>query len=240
MSTSPRPEASPPVGPIAAIGSGSCQELSSSPWTPWRHRPSPSSRAITTAALAAARRGNHHERSVTGGPRPLCGSAGVDTNVPHLPIRVANRSAMEGLRPQTESGDHLVTWLAPRVGAPGVEWLKRGLQSRKLLCPDRFPSRNPATLSATGSPAPATANSTAASMSWPSHKFGSTPQAGPNCLRKRTDGKGHKEAMRCLKRRPSDVVYRQLRSDANRLEAGPGGHSGAALESSAASSNPAD
>ena len=59
-------------------------------------------------------------------------------------------------------------------------------------------------------------------------------------LRKRTDGKGHKEAMRCLKRRLSDVVYRQLRSDANRLEAGPGGHSGAALESSAASSNPAD
>ena len=58
-------------------------------------------------------------------------------------------------------------------------------------------------------------------------------------LRKRTDGKGHKEAMRCLKRRLSDVVYRQLRSDANKLEAGPGGHSGAALESSAASSNPA-
>src|SRR5277367_5455830 len=58
-------------------------------------------------------------------------------------------------------------------------------------------------------------------------------------LRKRTDGKGHKEAMRCLKRRLSDVVYRQLRHDANRLEAGPGGHSGAALKSSAASSNPA-
>jgi hypothetical protein len=41
--------------------------------------------------------------------------------------------------------------------------------------------------------------------------------------------------MRCLKRRLSDVVYRQLRRDANRLEAGPGGHSGAALSSSAAS-----
>ncbi|WP_333894586.1 transposase [Mycolicibacterium gadium] len=58
-------------------------------------------------------------------------------------------------------------------------------------------------------------------------------------LRKRTDGKGHKEAMRCLKRRLSDVVYRQLRHDADSLEAGPGGHSGAALSSSAASSNPA-
>ncbi|HVQ50486.1 MAG TPA: transposase [Mycobacterium sp.] len=59
-------------------------------------------------------------------------------------------------------------------------------------------------------------------------------------LRKRSEGKGHKEAMRCLKRRLSDVVYRQLRHDANnRPEAGPGGHSGAALSSSAASSNPA-
>lgn len=58
-------------------------------------------------------------------------------------------------------------------------------------------------------------------------------------LRKRSQGKSHKEAMRCLKRRLSDVVYRQLRHDVNRLEAGPGGHSGAALSSSAASSNPA-
>ena len=41
-------------------------------------------------------------------------------------------------------------------------------------------------------------------------------------LRKRSEGKSHKEAMRCLKRRLSDVVYRQLRRDANRLEAGPG------------------
>ena len=48
-------------------------------------------------------------------------------------------------------------------------------------------------------------------------------------LRKRTQGKGHKEAMRCLKRRLSDVVYRQLRRDAATRVAGPGGHSGAAL-----------
>jgi transposase len=54
-------------------------------------------------------------------------------------------------------------------------------------------------------------------------------------LRKRSQGKSHKEAMRCLKRRLSDVVYRQLRRDVNRLEAGPGGHPGAALSSSAAS-----
>ena len=34
-------------------------------------------------------------------------------------------------------------------------------------------------------------------------------------LRKRAAGKGHKEALRCLKRRLSDVVYRQLRRDAS-------------------------
>lgn len=46
---------------------------------------------------------------------------------------------------------------------------------------------------------------------------------------KRAAGKGHKEALRCLKRRLSDVVYRQLRRDAERLaQAGPGGHPGAA------------
>jgi transposase len=53
--------------------------------------------------------------------------------------------------------------------------------------------------------------------------------------RKRAAGKSHKEAMRCLKRRLSDVVYRQLLHDAERtLAAGPAGHSGAALPSSAA------
>jgi hypothetical protein len=55
------------------------------------------------------------------------------------------------------------------------------------------------------------------------------------CLRKRSEGKNHNEAMRCLKRRPSDVVYRQLIGDAVKQKAGPGGHSGAALSSRAAS-----
>jgi transposase len=57
--------------------------------------------------------------------------------------------------------------------------------------------------------------------------------------RKRAAGKSHREALRCLKRRLSDVVYRQLVSDAARLGAGPGGHPGATPISSAASSNPA-
>lgn len=60
--------------------------------------------------------------------------------------------------------------------------------------------------------------------------------------RKRAAGKTHLEAMRCLKRRISDAVYRQLLADANEAaarsgvegpEASPGGHCGATQESSA-------
>ena len=60
--------------------------------------------------------------------------------------------------------------------------------------------------------------------------------------RKLAAGKTPMEALRCLKRRLSDVVYRQLVADAARTqqpdEAGPGGHCGATLESSAADSHP--
>ncbi|WP_220794060.1 IS110 family transposase [Nocardioides pelophilus] len=60
--------------------------------------------------------------------------------------------------------------------------------------------------------------------------------------RKRAAGKTHLEAMRCLKRRISDAVYRQLIADASEAaaanviqesEASPGGHCGATQESSA-------
>jgi hypothetical protein len=44
--------------------------------------------------------------------------------------------------------------------------------------------------------------------------------------------------MRALKRRLSDVVYRQMAADAKRLKTGPGGHVGATLQSSAADPNP--
>jgi transposase len=47
-------------------------------------------------------------------------------------------------------------------------------------------------------------------------------------LRKRAEGKGHMEALRCLKRRLSDLVYRQLVIDASRNRGtSPGGHQGA-------------
>jgi Transposase IS116/IS110/IS902 family len=65
--------------------------------------------------------------------------------------------------------------------------------------------------------------------------------------RKLAAGKTRAEAMRCLKRRISDAIYRQLLADAKAVseaglqtgvEAGPGGHRGASLKSSAAGSHP--
>jgi transposase len=56
--------------------------------------------------------------------------------------------------------------------------------------------------------------------------------------RKLAAGKTRMEAMRCLKRRISDAIYRQLLHDAREaatgaVGAGPGGHCGATLDSSA-------
>ena len=56
--------------------------------------------------------------------------------------------------------------------------------------------------------------------------------------RKRAEGKKPLEAIRCLKRRISDAIYRQLLDDAERAATnsdgtGPGGHCKASQESSA-------
>ena len=65
--------------------------------------------------------------------------------------------------------------------------------------------------------------------------------------RKLAAGKTPLEAIRCLKRRLSDAVYRQLVTDAGLraqpvpgedIGAGPGGHCGAALQSSAVDLHP--
>ena len=57
--------------------------------------------------------------------------------------------------------------------------------------------------------------------------------------RKLAAGKTSMEALRCLKRRLSDVIYRQLVADSNQDGgADPGGHCGATLQSSAADSHP--
>ena len=61
--------------------------------------------------------------------------------------------------------------------------------------------------------------------------------------RRKAEGKTSMEAMRCLKRRLSDIVYRELLDDAvaRRVTAngtGPGGHRGNDSDSSAAGSQP--
>ena len=73
---------------------------------------------------------------------------------------------------------------------------------------------------------------------------------GRACFRRKVAaGKTKMEALRCLKRRLSDVLYRQLAAEAKTadpaqqvpagpMETGPGGHVGAATKSSAAGLNP--
>ncbi|MDI6105916.1 IS110 family transposase [Actinoplanes sp. NEAU-A12] len=56
--------------------------------------------------------------------------------------------------------------------------------------------------------------------------------------RKLAEGKTTMEAMRALKRRLSDIVYKRMVADAKRLATGPGGQAGATLQSSAADPNP--
>jgi transposase len=57
--------------------------------------------------------------------------------------------------------------------------------------------------------------------------------------RKISEGKTHNEAMRCLKRRLADHVWRVMTADErDPRAAGPGGQSGATLASSAAGSTP--
>jgi hypothetical protein len=56
--------------------------------------------------------------------------------------------------------------------------------------------------------------------------------------RKLAEGKTKKEALRALKRRITDTIYRQLRADAARTHAGPGGQAGTTLQSSVAGFEP--
>ena len=57
--------------------------------------------------------------------------------------------------------------------------------------------------------------------------------------RKKADGKTSMEAMRCLKRRLSDLVYKTMLTDYVTVGAtGPGGHRGTTLTSSVVGSHP--
>lgn len=53
-----------------------------------------------------------------------------------------------------------------------------------------------------------------------------------------TEGKTPREARRCLKRRLADHIWRTMITDERRIAAGPGGHTGATLTSSATSQTP--
>lgn len=64
------------------------------------------------------------------------------------------------------------------------------------------------------------------------------PQGGSYYAKKLAAGKGKKGALRCLKRRLSDSVYRHLVDDQQLTQRSPGGHLGATLQSSAAGSHP--
>ena len=56
--------------------------------------------------------------------------------------------------------------------------------------------------------------------------------------RKKASGKTSMEAMRCLKRRLSDIVYRTMLTDYITMATSPGGHRGTTLTSSVAGSHP--
>ena len=57
-------------------------------------------------------------------------------------------------------------------------------------------------------------------------------------VRKVSEGKTKREALRVVKRRVSDAVFRQLVLDAQTIEVGPGGQAGATLQSSASGLSP--
>ncbi len=87
-------------------------------------------------------------------------------------------------------------------------------------------------MSGTGCPAPATAASTTCSTSPAIVQIRHDTPGRAYYRRKIAEGKTPLEALRCLRRRLSDVVYRQLVTDAAAQhtttddQAGPGGHPG--------------
>jgi hypothetical protein len=74
--------------------------------------------------------------------------------------------------------------------------------------------------------------------SWPSSSCDTTPRAAATTDANSPPARPRWKPLRALKRRLSDVVYRQMVADAKRLRTGPGGHTGATLTSSAADLNP--
>ena len=72
----------------------------------------------------------------------------------------------------------------------------------------------PATRSDTGCPAAGTGRSTGSCTSWPASSSATRTEGRAYYDRKKADGKAPMEAMRCVKRRLSDIVYQQMLNDA--------------------------
>jgi transposase len=90
---------------------------------------------------------------------------------------------------------------ATSIGSARPQRSPPSTERRRSRCP-------PAELSATGFREPGTANSTAACTSWPLLSSATTATVAVTTCARRAEGKSHKEALRCLKRRLSDLVYR--------------------------------
>jgi transposase len=92
---------------------------------------------------------------------------------------------------------------------------------------------HPASSNGTGSPAPATAGSTRALHIMAIVQLRNPTEGRAYYDARKAAGKTSMEAMRCLKRRLSNVIYRQmLRDQDNKQMTDPGGHSGTTLKSS--------
>ena len=96
----------------------------------------------------------------------------------------------------------------------------------------------PATRSGIGCPEEGTGRSTGSCTSWPASRC-ATREGRTYYDRKRADRKGPMEAMRCVKRRLSDIVFQQMLNDAiTHSVTGPGGQQGNDSDSSVTDSHP--
>jgi hypothetical protein len=131
----------------------------------------------------------------------------------------------------------------PGRGVRDVSRIPAGTVSRPVTGPPRSRSP-PATARCTGCRAAGTGGSTTRST-WPPSPRSGTSTGGPRVLRQETrEGKTSEEALRALKRRISDALYRRLRAGASRAATGytqvtsPGGQAGNGTDASAAGSHP--
>ena len=164
----------------------------------------------------------------------------------------ADLPAQEGRQQGTRDAGQVHRDLADSTCTGSAHPARPGCWSRSATSPASRPGHTsrpgtapprstppPATRSATGSPGPGTGRSTACCTSWPPSNCATRPTGRAYFDRRKADGKTSMEAMRALKRRLSDIVYRQHgQRRGQTLGTGPGGHSGATQDSSAADSNP--